>query len=257
MRAPRSLGLGVGLLACLATAAFTQQAGNQNYREMFLRLDANNDTVIERDEVPESGLAAFDRLVKLGDTDKDGKLSAAEFRALGEKVKAVGPLAGTGLIQRLKAADKDGDGKVSRAEFPGQPPMFNRIDADKDGFLTKEEVGQFARNAQAKAKAKAKRKAKAKADAAKGGDAPEASAASRRFLAMDKDGDGEISRDEFPGNDAFFQQIDADKDGVITRREYDASPAGKDAEPSELAKPKSDKPEGDKPSEDPKPLPKA
>jgi Ca2+-binding EF-hand superfamily protein len=40
----------------------------------------------------------------------------------------------------LNALDKDGDGKVSRQEWPGRPQRFERLDTNKDGFLTKDEL---------------------------------------------------------------------------------------------------------------------
>lgn len=39
--------------------------------------------------------------------------------------------------------DENGDGRVSRQEFLGPPNRFDMIDADKDGFLTVEEITAF------------------------------------------------------------------------------------------------------------------
>ncbi|MEM8885140.1 MAG: alpha/beta fold hydrolase [Planctomycetota bacterium] len=46
---------------------------------------------------------------------------------------------------RFDARDKDGDGKLSRAELPF-PRYFDRADADKDGFVTREEAAAAAGN---------------------------------------------------------------------------------------------------------------
>jgi len=43
----------------------------------------------------------------------------------------------------IKRQDADGDGRLSRGEFRGPPQRFDMIDADKDGFLTKEEITVF------------------------------------------------------------------------------------------------------------------
>ena len=50
------------------------------------------------------------------------------------------------MHERLKAADKDGDGKISRAEAAALPRIakhFDEIDANKDGFITREELKAF------------------------------------------------------------------------------------------------------------------
>jgi len=194
MRTVASMCLGLSFWMVFGGVAWAQGGLGFDARELFLRLDANNDTVIDRDEVPEAGLAAFDKLLKLGDTDKNGRLELAELRALGEKIRAAGPIGAAGLLQRFQAIDKDRDGKISRAEFPGQPPLFERLDADKDGFLTKEEI-------------------------VKEQEAARAGFAAERLKAMDKDGDGKISRQEFQGPEPAFDRLDANGDGFLTKEE--------------------------------------
>ena len=52
--------------------------------------------------------------------------------------------------KRFQAMDKDDDGKVSPDEFGGRRQAFDRLDADKDGVLTAEEL-RTARPVQGKA----------------------------------------------------------------------------------------------------------
>jgi hypothetical protein len=104
---------------------------------------------------------------------------------------------GPGRFQNL---DKDGDGKVSRGEWDGRPAVFSMIDADGDGFITREEAQRFRPAAAANAPA-----------------GPPAIAA--RLKAMDKDGDGKVSRDEFTGRPPMFDRIDKNKDGFIDQEE--------------------------------------
>jgi Ca2+-binding EF-hand superfamily protein len=65
------------------------------------------------------------------DTDKDGKISKAEFDAEGAKMFA--------------KLDENGDGKIAENEMPQRHwarfggEMFDRMDADKDGKVTKAE----------------------------------------------------------------------------------------------------------------------
>jgi len=45
------------------------------------------------------------------------------------------------LVERFRQFDRDGDGKLSRQELP--MALFNRLDTNKDGFVTLEEVKAF------------------------------------------------------------------------------------------------------------------
>ncbi|QEH32638.1 transaldolase/EF-hand domain-containing protein [Aquisphaera giovannonii] len=51
--------------------------------------------------------------------------------------------------EKFKAMDKDGDGRISRSEFDGRPKAFDRLDANHDGYLDKEDLKQ-ARQAKAR-----------------------------------------------------------------------------------------------------------
>ena len=44
------------------------------------------------------------------------------------------------MLERLKRSDSNEDGKISRSEFRGPDRMFGRIDRDKDGELSKDEI---------------------------------------------------------------------------------------------------------------------
>lgn len=170
-----------------------QQGEAINYGELFQSLDANNDTVISRGEVPESGRAAFDRLAKLGDSNKDGKIDRIEYRALLERTREK---MGTGG-NRFTVWDKNADGKVSRDEFTGAAPLFDRIDANKDGILSRDEAVKFALASGA------------------GG----LNQFGPRFKEMDKNSNGKVSRDEFTGLPAVFDRIDANTDGQLVPAE--------------------------------------
>lgn len=141
----------VGL--ALAQAAKKQAAP---YRELFQELDVNRDRAIERDEVPPSGRAAFDRLLKRGDDNHNGKLEAEEYRALLLDLREFGEQARQKAVDRFHAMDRDHNGKVSREEFTGPKPRFDVLDGNADGQVTEQEfLGAVVAKAQAKKAARA------------------------------------------------------------------------------------------------------
>jgi len=160
-------------------------------------------------------------------------LAPAAARAL-EESEGAAALAPDAL-KAFDSYDKDADGKLSRAEFAFDD-VFDALDGDRNGFLTKEEIKAFlAKAAPAKDKEPGKEKGKGEAGKAPG-DAkapprkrregvdprkdPEARA--RDILAnFDRDKDGKIARAEFPGDegDGVFRKFDRDKDGSLAQAE--------------------------------------
>ena len=56
-------------------------------------------------------------MIKLGDTDGDGKLSADEFKQLGKAIGEECPLTDAELKLLVLTADKDGDGLLDAEEL--------------------------------------------------------------------------------------------------------------------------------------------
>jgi Ca2+-binding EF-hand superfamily protein len=112
------------------------------------------------------------------------------------------------VLERLKAADTDGDGTISRKEaeasMPGLAAKFERMDVDKDGKISRDEMHGF-RTAGKKHERKHLRMA---------------------FKAADKDGDGALDMAEaeagVPKVAQHFATIDADQDGKVTHDELRA-----------------------------------
>ena len=135
--------------------------------ELFQELDANRDGAIEREEVPASARPAFERLLKRGDDNRNGRLEAEEYKSVLLDLRTFNEQAKKKAVERFKSMDKDRDGKVSREEFTGPKPRFDLLDRNGDGFVTEQE---FFAAAQGKAAAKAKAPAKKKAEGVKKGE---------------------------------------------------------------------------------------
>jgi Ca2+-binding EF-hand superfamily protein len=93
----------------------------------------------------------------------------------------------------MQQMDTNNDGVISRAEWKGDPQVFDKIDRNNDGSLTREEAIAAARQ--------------------HGGE---------RLKQMDTNNDRQISRDEWKGSDEAFNRLDVNNDGVITREEIRA-----------------------------------
>lgn len=134
----------------------------------FTRMDANRDGKLTQEDRDLRRQTRLDeRFAKL-DSDKNGQISKAEFaaghQARGDRAERKwggqdgrrfgrgGPHGfGKGGMFGGFGRGGDKDGPVTRAEFLAQPlAMFDRADANKDGFVTAEEmqaVRQAARDA--------------------------------------------------------------------------------------------------------------
>jgi hypothetical protein len=117
-------------------------------------------------------------------------------------------LAGTSLAQSSAASDsgsrfiqkfdKNGDGKVSQEEFPWPVEHFNELDTNGDGYIDATEAPKGPPH-----------------HGMMGGD----------FIQkFDKDADGKVSKEEFPGPAEHFNQLDANGDGYIDATEAPKGP---------------------------------
>lgn len=103
-------------------------------------------------------------------------------------------------------ADTDGDGRVSRAEATAAGSQrsndwFDKVDLDKDGYVTQEELKQARETRHGHMKARM----------------------DERFKEADANGDGQLSLDEtqakMPRLAERFTALDADKNGMLSKDE--------------------------------------
>ena len=99
-------------------------------------LDANEDGVITRDEVPEPMRDRFDRI----DTNGDGMLETDELENVPPPGRGRG---GPGFdpVERLRQFDADQDGRLTREELPSRMErLLDRFDANGDDVIDTDEL---------------------------------------------------------------------------------------------------------------------
>jgi Ca2+-binding EF-hand superfamily protein len=143
-----------------------KQPGMERRRaRIFARIDTDRDGVISPTEREASLMRWFARM----DADRDGRLTRREFATARQWLRGGpdrrferldanrdGAISFQELLDRradqMQAADRDKDGKVSRREFLARgagngvlfarrQKLFERLDADRDGYITPLENG--------------------------------------------------------------------------------------------------------------------
>ena len=184
----------------------------------FDTYDVNSDGKVTKEEFL-AGKGEEDTFDLL-DTNRDGVVTLAElglpvdYKRTEAPREPEEPMGGPGGMaqnnakrveefkRNLKAWDVDGDGKVTKEEYKGKAP-FERLDRNKDGVLTMADAPGGGKGM--------------------GGEALTPEQITARFKEADKNGDGKVSKDEWPGRPEGFARVDKDGDGAISPQEFEAA----------------------------------
>jgi Ca2+-binding EF-hand superfamily protein len=226
----------LALLAVLSPARADEEAAETpDAAGLFSQLDTNKDGQLAADEIPEDRKTLFERLVRKGDKNSDGKLTAEEFAAGlagGREKKDDEPATarrerpdaegGPGPGRFFARLDANGDGKIVLAEIP-EPgrerfeKLLERADKDKDGAITREEFLAAGPPGGTPGKPD-KPDAKPQAGRDPG----------RLFKRMDGNADGKVVADELPEErrqmfELLIKRGDKDGDGGLSLEEFTAA----------------------------------
>jgi Ca2+-binding EF-hand superfamily protein len=100
------------------------------------------------------------------------------------------------LPMRFRGLDRNCDGVISRAEWRGSDVSFRQHDRNGDGMLSGSEL------------------------LGNGDDRDDDRNGGGRFDRLDRNDDGRISLDEWPGRRAAFERLDRNDDGFLSRDEF-------------------------------------
>jgi len=204
---------------------------DKNTDDLFKQLDKNNDGKIVADEISEEKVRFFERLVRLGDADKNGELSKSEFtKATSESTNnppasqnadRAGRRQGNPQARQAEASesfkrlDKNGDGKVALSELPEQfasrlAPAFESLGKDA---ITLEEFRQL--------RQKMEQGRPGQPDRRQG----QVGNPAEMFKRLDSNNDGKITIDEVPEQGrrmvaAILERSGKDRDGSLTQEEF-------------------------------------
>ncbi|MFO0909517.1 MAG: hypothetical protein U0794_14380 [Isosphaeraceae bacterium] len=122
-------------------------------------------------------------------------------------------LGGLNFVELFSALDANGDGQIERGEVPESgKPAFERLvklaDTSQDGKVARAEYQALLERARASQRSAGMQSIE------------------ERFQASDKNRDGKLSAEEFPGNPAAFRRIDRNADGFISQEEARAFARG-------------------------------
>lgn len=108
-----------------------------NHAEKFDMMDTDQDGKISAAEHEAGSQQMFSEI----DKNSDGRITAEEMTAKMNDKKKAGKTPHKSVAEKLAKADANADKVVTSAEHKASAQnMFNKMDTNKDGFLTAEEM---------------------------------------------------------------------------------------------------------------------
>jgi len=120
---------------CCCGIGFCAQADDLSPSELFKSLDQNQDQVLTADEIPTGQAPLFQRLLRIGDADNDGRITPHELTTALQDPRTTSP--------ESPAADTPANHPLERtgpASFGAAMLLFKRLDHDANGRLSREEL---------------------------------------------------------------------------------------------------------------------
>jgi Ca2+-binding EF-hand superfamily protein len=223
--------------------------------DLFKKLDVNGDGKLTASEIPPQHRKFFERLVRMGDADKNGELTREEFdHAMRQTEDAVTDISKVGNLgggpparpnmdpkRIFQSLDKNKDGKLTRDELEGRPRLLALFDRLGKEELTLDDLSSALGNAkQPNAKKLAKKAAKkgalAQSTSAETGDSKEMSESNENapvpafFRMLDTNHDGRLSPEELAKAGDLFEKLDRNHDGFLDPKELMSPPPAKMAQ---------------------------
>lgn len=197
-------------------------------KEQFAAVDTDQNQYVDEKEAER--VPFFQDLLVSADQDGDGKLTAKEFDAyLDVQAKAAGGSTSLSIRDSGRALfatlDANGDGKLGVRELRTVWQRLAALDRDGDGAIRREELPRQFHFTLAQGPPTAGGMAEATSSGMTRVERRPASRGPLWFHKMDRNGDGDVSRREFPGSSEEFQRLDADADGLLSIQEAERAEA--------------------------------